>query len=557
VDQAQEQRRLAEARLAAGASTPRPWSGEDAARLVHELQVHQVELEMQNDELRGTQGELEASRDRYSTLYHQAPIGYLTIDRRGKIQEVNLTATAMLGMERAHLLGQHLAMFVNREDAAAFFRYQRDVLVEERKQGRDFRMRRAGGPAFIGHLDSVADPASKDADGRCTQFFAVLTDVSGLRQTEARLQESEARFRELAERIEDVFYVRDARGALTYVSPAFERIWGQSAAPLLGKTSAWLETIDLEDRDRVADAWARMREGAPVSEVYRIRRRDGASRWVHSRAFPVLGADGRVDHFVGVVRDVSTEHRLEAELRQAQKLEAVGTLAGGVAHNLRNTLQAMLLFIRIAQTSEGGDRLERALARALASGKRGAELIDQLMIFARGQAPNPERLPCNVDAVVREAAILIRPLLGNAITLAIETRAPGAIVMADVVGLEQVLLNLARNARDAMPGGGTFAISTEETTLDEQTGQAHGVAQGPHVKLIVRDTGSGMDDETKARIFEPFFTTKEVDRGTGLGLSTVFGIVRRFGGAIDVESRKGEGTAFTIHFPPLKSELRS
>ena len=300
-----------------------------------------------------------------------------------------------------------------------------------------------------------------------------------------------------------------------------------------------------------------MRAGAAVSEIYRIKRPDGATRWVHSRAFPVLGSDGQVDRFVGVVRDITVERKLELELRQAQKMEAIGTLASGVAHNLRNMLQALLLFVDIAETSDDRAHANEAIRRARETGKRGAGLIDQLMVFARKQEREPPLVPINLDAALRDAAVLLKPMVGDGIHLEIEAGAPHAVILSDFVELEQVLLNLASNARDAMPGGGTLTMKTEPAVLNQEVADAHSVAQGSYVKLTVRDTGSGMDDETTARIFEPFFTTKDVDKGTGLGLSTVFGIIRRLGGCIEVASKKGEGTTFTICLPSLEGTLRS
>jgi PAS domain S-box-containing protein len=554
---AADRRRKAEARLAAGEPTVMRMSPEDVAGLVHELQVHQIELEMQNEELRQTQRDLEVNRARYWALYHEAPVGHLTLDRDGTIHEMNLTAAMLLGIERAASLGRRLSDFVRPDDAGAFSRYREAALAQKpgEKLGCDLRMNRSVGGVFIGHLESVVEPGSTDADGHFTRCYTVMTDISALRRTEEQLQESEARFCEIAERLEDVCYVRDRRGALSYVSPSFERIWGQPGEALIGKPSAWLDSVVPEDRDRVAAAWARMLLGDALSEIYRIRRPDGATRWVHSRAFPVLDSRRTVHHVVGVVRDITAERNLEGDLRQAQKMEAVGTLASGLGHNLRNTLHAMLSFIYVAQASTSEEQKAWALGRATETCQRGARVLDQLMAFARKREARPTLVPVNVDEAIRDAAALLEPMLGSHIVLAVETGAPYAAVMADVVELEQVLLNLGSNARDAMPHGGRLAIKTEAAVLDEETAAAHGVAKRPCVKIIVRDTGSGMDDETKARIFEPFFTTKDVDKGTGLGLSTVFGIVRRLGGTIDVASRKEEGTTFTVWLPSLPAGI--
>jgi signal transduction histidine kinase len=266
--------------------------------------------------------------------------------------------------------------------------------------------------------------------------------------------------------------------------------------------------------------------------------------------------DGTPGASVGVVRDVTHERMLEQALRHAQKMEAVGTLASGVAHNLRNVLQAILGSVEVARVlTAAGQPAGQMLDRATTTTKKGAALIDQLMMFARKQEATVSLSPVHLDDAIRDAAVLIKPLLGNAIALEIDAGAPFGVVMADPMQLEQVFLNLAANARDAMPRGGVLTIKSTDTLLDEQRARAHGRSPGPHVIVTVTDTGVGMDAATKARVFEPFFTTKEIGKGTGLGLSTVFALVQQFGGCIEVESAPGAGTAFTICLPSLHGPL--
>jgi two-component system cell cycle sensor histidine kinase/response regulator CckA len=523
----------------------------DAVRTLHELQVHQIELEMQNDELRQARLDLEEGRDLYWALYDRAPFGYLTLAHDGAIVEVNRTATTLLGIDRSRLIGRPLSAFMDRADADRFHLYRQADAARGTRGACDVALRRSDGGLIEVRLETAAEGAGKNA-----RWQTVIVDISDLRRAERELRESEARFRQLADHVEDAFYIREPAGRISYVSPAFERIWGRSAAWLAGRDNGWQETIDPEDRGRVAAAWKRLCEGAPMSESYRIQRPDGTTRWVHSRSFVVPADDGRGLRSVGVVRDISSERALEEQLRHAQKMEAVGTLAGGVAHNLRNVLQAVLGSIEVAQ-SLGADSPDgaHALERAVCATQRGAALIEQLMTFAHKHEGTITLGPVHLDDTIREAEGLLRTLVGRRVHLEIELGSPGSVVMADPVQFEQILLNLAANARDAMSEGGTLAIRSRAALLDEPTAKMRRVAPGPHVIVTVRDTGCGMDAATKARIFEPFFTTKGVGKGTGLGLSTVFTLVQQFAGYIDVESAPAAGTTFSVCLPALQNPI--
>jgi PAS domain S-box-containing protein len=436
---------------------------------------------------------------------------------------------------------------MDRADADRFYLYRQAEAAHGTKGACDLALRRSDGGAIAVRIEIARESAGTNA---CWQ--TVIVDISDLRRAENDLVESERRFRQLAEHIEDVFYVREPAGQISYVSPAFERIWGRPASWLAGRETGWLETIDPEDQGRVAAAWKGHRAAAPISEAYRVHRPDGTMRWVHSRGFVVQGDDGRVLRNVGVVRDITAERGLEDQLRHAQKMEAVGTLAGGVAHNLRNVLQAVLGSIQVAEMfgTENPDGAQ-ALERAVSATKRGASLIDQLMTFAHKHEGTITLQPLRIDESMREAEPLLKTLMGSRVQLDMETATPVGFVMSDPVQFEQILLNLAANARDAMPDGGSLIIRSREAVVDERTAKLHHVSPGPHVIVTVRDSGCGMDDKTRARIFEPFFTTKGIGKGTGLGLSTVFTLVHQFGGWIEVESAPGAGTTFSICLPSV------
>ncbi len=264
---------------------------------------------------------------------------------------------------------------------------------------------------------------------------------------------------------------------------------------------------------------------------------------------PVRDESGAVTTVIGVAADVTDKSALEAQLRQAQKMEAVGRLAGGIAHDFNNLLTAILSYVDFLLVSLGAEHPARGDAEEVRSAAlKAADLTRQLLAFSRRQVLQPRLLDLNT--IVAEMEKLLRRLIGEDVVL-ITTLAPNlGGVRADPSQLEQVIVNLAVNARDAMPNGGTLTLETANADADEVRGHGHAAVEpGRYVMLRIRDTGMGMDADTRARLFEPFFTTKEQGRGTGLGLATVYGIVKQSGGYIWVESEPGLGTTFTVHLP--------
>jgi signal transduction histidine kinase len=256
----------------------------------------------------------------------------------------------------------------------------------------------------------------------------------------------------------------------------------------------------------------------------------------------------------GVATDISERKRLEQQLWQLQKLEAVGRLAGGVAHDFGNLLTVIHVRAQLALHRLGPAEPARQDIELLdATADRGGGLVRQLLAFSRKQVLQPKLLDLN--AVVEDAEQMLRPLIGGDVSWA-TALAPGlGLVKADPIQLEQVLMNLAVNARDAMPQGGKLTVETADVELDEAfTLENAGASSGPHVVLRVRDTGTGMDEATRAQIFEPFFTTKQVGKGTGLGLATVYGIVKQHGGYVTVDSGLGRGSTFAVYLPRVDEE---
>jgi PAS domain S-box-containing protein len=369
-----------------------------------------------------------------------------------------------------------------------------------------------------------------------------------------RLLEREELFQLISENAADMIAVVDANGERLYNSPSYARVLGYTAEDLQ-KTSP-LEQIHADDLPMVLDA-AKEAKGSGVGRriEYRMRRKDGEWVVLESTASPIRNAAGNVEKLVIVNRDISERRHLELQLRQSQKMDAIGRLSGGVAHDFNNLLGVIIGYSEVLQDQiKEGDRLRVCVDQILQAGKRAASLTRQLLAFSRQQVLEPKVLLLN--GVVGDMEKMLRRLIGEDVELATKLDTKLGKVRADQGQIEQVIMNLAVNARDAMPEGGQLSIETCNTEIDEVfiKRYPYPVQTGPYILLTVSDTGTGMDDVTKQRIFEPFFTTKEKGKGTGLGLSMVYGVVKQSNGYIDVFSTVGKGTTFKIYLPRIDQE---
>jgi len=369
-----------------------------------------------------------------------------------------------------------------------------------------------------------------------------------------QLVEREQLFRLISENAADMIAVVDANGKRLYNSPAYERILGYSQEEL--QSTSALEQVHPDDRARVEEAAREARAGGVGRNIeYRMRHKNGTWRVMESTASTVRDAQGKVETLIIVNRDITDRRHLEEQFRQSQKMEAVGRLSGGVAHDFNNLLGVIIGYAEFLQERlDGADPLRASVDEILNAGKRAASLTRQLLAFSRQQVLDPKVL--DLKSVVTDMEKLLRRLIGEDIELTTVLDPELGKVKADQGQLEQVVMNLAVNARDAMPQGGKLIIRVENTVLDQDYVRRYPypVQPGPYVLLLVSDTGIGMDPETKARAFEPFFTTKEKGKGTGLGLSTVYGVVKQSGGYIDIDSAPGAGTTFKIYLPRVHQE---
>jgi two-component system cell cycle sensor histidine kinase/response regulator CckA len=370
------------------------------------------------------------------------------------------------------------------------------------------------------------------------------------RNAESALSLVESRFRELAENIQEVFWIRDShRPRVLYASPAFEKIWGRRCADLYQLPSLWLDSVHAEDRERVEIAWRARHAGIPSTEVYRITTSEGAVRWIRDRGFPVRAPDGQLIHIVGTAEDITQQRLLEEQLRQAQKLEAVGQLAGGIAHDFNNVLTIIQGFGSLLMAENLAGDAAVAAREIVNAAERAANLTRQMLAIGRRQLMKPQALDLN--GVIRSIEAMLQRVLSANTQLELRFHEGLLMTRADAGMLDQVLMNLTLNARDAMPNGGTLRIETFRCRVDEPPRDLPSLPTGSYVGLRVSDTGVGISPEHLQHIFEPFFTTKEPGKGTGLGLPTVYGIVTQHRGTVQVRSVVGEGTTMEVWLPAL------
>jgi PAS domain S-box-containing protein len=840
-EQPEQQRHEAEARLRKQKRTLRPEPGSplptaDTQRLVHELQVHQIELEMQNEELSRASAQVGVAANKLSELYDFAPVGYLTLDRKGAIRQVNLCGARLLGLERARLLNRHLAPLVAKADRLALSDFLEGVFGGEAKKHCEVTLPREGAQPLVVQLKCTrsaegqechavlfditerkqaeaalqhahdelelrvaertvdlqranellradiierkrakaalseseehframfdvasigmasADPQSgqfvrvnqkmcaitgysaaellrmkvpeithpedrqqdgeqfgrvvrggapdyhmekryvrkdgtvawvnvnmtviRDAVGHPMRTMATIEDITERKRRQEELRSTNAKLQQLLSHTPAVIYTLKIEGSKhtpLFVSENVERLLGISVAESMSH-GWWRESLHPEERDRVLAAVIKEPAGDGYSMQYRLRHKNGTYRWVedHSRvvrdtagqpvelvglwtditerrraeefharlvtaveqsaetilitdasgtilytnpAFentsgytreealgqnprilksgkhdaefyrrlwtvlgrgdvwagrlinkkkdgtlyeedatisPVRDAEGKVVNYVAVKRDITHESELEAQLRQAQKMEAVGQLAGGVAHDFNNMLAVIRLNAELLLMDEEQHAAEtrEALKHVVEASERAANLTRQLLAFSRKHVLQLQ--PLMLNQVVANLTKMLNRVISENIDLQCHYAASLPYVQADTGMMEQVILNLVVNARDAMPEGGQLRVATEQLTLDETHARVNPAARaGEFVCLLVSDTGTGIAPEVLPRIFEPFFTTKDIGKGTGLGLATVYGIVQQHQGWIEVSSQVGEGSAFKVFLPAI------
>jgi PAS domain S-box-containing protein len=688
-------------------------------KIIHELRVHQIELEIQNQELKRVQLALEESKDELQDLYDFAPVGYFTLSKKGIIRDVNLTGASLLGMHRPKLIGRGFGRFVAPEAEGQWYDCIMSVLEQEEKRSCDLTLNREDGSSFSAHLESIRTDAPVEpadvSEGAYVVRMAVI-DITERKRSEDQIKLNESRLQSLydisqyraknnqdfldfaldsairltgsqvgyiyhydadkrqfilntwsnevmkqcevaepqtvyalertgiwgeavrqkkaiilndfqapnqlkqgypsghvellkfmtapifqndkivavvgvankksdyddsdvrqlsllmdsvwriidrrqAEEQEKLLstavvqaaesvIITDASGIIQYVNPAQEKISGYSSAELIGQTPNIFKS-DQHSDDFHSHMWESIKLGEVWSGRFINKKKDGTEYHEDATISPVYDKSGKLTNFVSVKRDVTKETELQEQLFHAQKMEAVARLTAGLAHDFNNLLQIILSNLDVILSEPVlPEKIRKNLGDIDRAGTRGAELVKQMLVYGR-KVPFKLR-PVNLARLVAQVTPLLAGTFPAMIKMEIVTDRDLWAVNCDPTQMDQALINLAINARDAMPEGGKLSIRTQNIVLDEEFNSYPGMKPGLYVLLSVTDTGTGMDPEIVKHIFEPFFTTKEVGKGTGLGLSVVYGIVEKHGGRIICFSEPSEGTTFRIYLPAIE-----
>jgi PAS domain S-box-containing protein len=511
-----------------------------------------IERELNEAENRRARRQMEQglrqSEDRYRDLVEHSHDLICTHDLEGRLLSVNQTAARAIGYDQQTLLGQSIRAALPPEHHAEFDSYIAEIQKEGVAHGLMAVQTRTGEKRFWEYTNTLR------TEGVAVSIVrGVAHDVTERRLAQQELIKSEERYRELVENAHDIIYTHDLDGNYTSTNKAGEQITGYTREETLSLNIA--QTVAPEYIESVRRMLARQLVGEKgTAYELEILAKDGRRIVVEVNTRIIL-ENGAPVSVQGVARDVTERKQLESQFRQAQKMEAVGQFAGGIAHDFNNLLTVILSHADLALTPLNvAEPLARNLKAIIKASERAASLIRQLLAFSRKQILQPKVLDLN--SFIPGILEMVERLVGEDIELVIRPGVELGQIKADPGQIEQVIINLVVNARDAMPKGGKITVETNNVYLDdEKVRQCSAISPGWHVGLTITDTGQGIDDETVTHIFDPFFTTKEFGKGTGLGLAIVYGIVKQSGGGIRVSSEVDKGTSFGIYLPMINDEI--
>lgn len=523
----------------------------DILTLIHELQVHQIELEMQNEELRRSQSALEESRNKYSDLYDFAPVGYFSLNENGLILEVNLTSATLLGIERKDLIKQPFVSYVAKDKASLFYTYLKRLLETATRQTCELKILNRNISIYV-QLEGIAI-FEGDGNGRFSHFRIAMLNITERKRMEKELSAEKERLAVTLSSIGECVITTDTEGRILLINAVAETLtgWGQEEA--VGRPITEVFQIINEN--------TRQPYENPVEEVMKTGKisrfsgntilveRDGTERIIADSSSPIRLKDGTIIGVVLVFGDITNSIIMERELLMTGRLESVGVLAGGIAHDFNNLLTVILGNISLARFyAKPGDRVFERLIEAEKASLRATGLTQQLLTFTKGGAPIKKTTSI---AKLLEDSVKFA-LMGSNVRCEFSISDDLWPVEVDEGQINQAINNLIINANQAMPEGGVIKLIAENITIGAENTNPL-IKDGKYIRISVEDHGPGIPKEHISRIYEPYFTTK--GKGSGLGLATTYSIIKKHNGYITVESEVGVGTTFYIYLPASDKKI--
>lgn len=466
-------------------------------------------------------------------------------DQRGVINNVNDKFCEISGYSREELIGQDHRIINSGYHPKEFIRDLWTTIASGRVWRGELRNRAKDGTIYW--VDTTIVPFL-NSEGKPYQYVAIRYDITERKHAEGRIREQAA----LLDKAQDAIVVRGLDDRMVFWNKGAQSIYGWTSAEAVGRTARELDLLNELNEADFERGYRAIRERGEWNGELRQRTKDGREITVESRWTLVRDDRNDPQTILVINTDVTERKKMEAQFLRAQRMESIGTLAGGIAHDLNNVLSPILMAIQMLQLRCAGEEEQQWLDILLTNAERGATMVKQVLSFARGV--EGERVALDPKHLIKDVVNILRETLPKLISIKFDVPSDLWLISADATQVHQVLMNLCVNARDAMPQGGELTIRAENVTLDENYARMHLEAKpGRFVVVTVVDTGVGMPPDVQARIFEPFFTTKEIGKGTGLGLSTALTIVRSHHGFMNVYSEPRKGTQFAIYLPALES----
>jgi PAS domain S-box-containing protein len=505
-----------------------------------ELLSAEEELHQQNEELNAAREATGLECQRYQDLFDFAPDGYLVTDAAGLVQEANRAAANLLSIRQERLVGKPLSVFVHQNDRKQFRTQLNNLQQVQHWEVRLQPRKRASFPA------AIAVAAVRDRQGNLVGWRWLLRDISDRQRAEQKIREQAA----LLDITKDAILVQSLENQILFWNKGAEHLYGIPAQEALGKNAN--ELLYKETSPQLKEAFDTVVEcGSWQGELYQLTK-DAKEIIVESRWTLVCDEREQPKSILVVNTDITNKKQLEAQFLRAQRMESIGTLASGIAHDLNNVLAPIQMAVQLLEKPLPSDKSQQLLGILKTNAKRGANLVKQVLSFGRGF--ESKQTLFQVKHLISEIRQIAKQTFPKSIEIYTDIDPDIWTIFGDITQLHQILMNLCVNARDAMPDGGTLGISASNIFIDEQYVKMHLDAKvGSYIVITVSDTGTGIPPEILDRIFEPFFTTKEIGKGTGLGLAIALGIVKSHGGFVNVNSKVGKGTEFKVYLPAVEA----